>query len=57
MYLERQKLAFIKNQIATNFIILKIEVSPRQPLGTPNFQTQKKCPKSEQNEPHGWLRA
>jgi len=40
-------------------IILKIEVSARQPLVTPIFKPEK-GPKSEENDPllpEGWLRA
>jgi len=41
-------------------IILKIEVSSRQPMGTP-FSNPEKGPESEENDPcplsGGWLRA
>ena len=47
------------HKVTSSIIILKIEVSPRQPLETPIFKPWK-GPKSEENDPplpEGWLRA
>ena len=38
------------HKVTSSIIILKIEVSPRQPLGTPTFNSEK-GPKSEENDP------
>ena len=52
-------LSFDHNVTSSVIIILNIEISPRQPLGTPIFKSWK-GPKSEKNVPllwDGWLRA
>jgi len=38
------------HKLTSSIIILKIEVSHRQPLGTPQFSNPEKGPKSEENK-------